>query len=101
MLYTIDKKVYDVIINSIISENVVSKALIKALHLLIEKLPHPYKIRWIKKGTEAKVTEICKIPFSIMKYYQDEVAFDVIDMDAFRVLHGCPWQFNVNAIHKG
>lgn len=51
------------IIDSGSSENVVSKALVKALSLETEKHPCPYKIRWIKKGVATKVQEVYTVPF--------------------------------------
>lgn len=98
---TIQQKVCDVIIDSCSVENLVSKALVKKLQLKTSKHPSPYKISWIKKGAEAKVTEVCKVPLSIGKTYKDEITCDVIDMDACHVLLGRPWQFDVNATHKG
>lgn len=44
---------------------------------------------------------MCKVRFSRGKYYQDEVQFDVVEMDACQVLLGRPWQYNVEALHKG
>ena len=89
------------IIDSGSSENIVSKALVKALSLETEKHPCPYKIGWIKKGVATKVQEVCTVPFSIGKYYADEVKCDVVDMDACHLFLGRPWQFDVNATHRG
>ena len=52
---TIQNKVRNVIIDSGSSENVVSKALVKALNLKTEKHPSPYKTAWIKKGPKVQV----------------------------------------------
>ena len=98
---TIQKKVYHVIIDSGSCENIVSKALVKALNLTTEDHPRPYKIGWIKKGSEMQVNKVCKIPLSIGKFYQDEVVCDVVDMDACHVLLGQPWQFDVDPIYRG
>lgn len=87
---TINLKVCNVIIDSGSSENVVSKAMVKALRLETEKHPYPYKIGWIKKGVGTKVQEICKVPFFIGKYYADKVKCDVVDMDACHLLLGRP-----------
>lgn len=89
------------IIDSGSSENVVSQALVKALSLEMEKHPCPYKIGWKKKGVATKVQEVCTVPFSIGKYYAEEVKCDVVDMDACHLLLGRPWQFYVNATHRG
>ena len=96
---TINSKVCNVIIDSESSENVVSKAMVKALGLETEKHLCPHKIGWINKGVATKVQEICRVPFSIGKYYVDEVKCDVVDMDACHLLLGRPWQFDVNATH--
>jgi hypothetical protein len=43
--------------------------MVTKLGLKTEKHPSPYKIGWIRQGAEAKVTEICRIQFSIGKNY--------------------------------
>ena len=82
-------------------EKIVSRSIVKALSLATEKHPHPYRVGWIKKGTDTQVTEVCRISFSIGKFYQDEITCDVLEMDASHLLLGLPWQFDVNALHHG
>ena len=67
----------------------------KLLKLLIEKHPNPYTIGWIKAAKKIEVKE-CKVPFSIGKYW-DKVYCDVVDMDAFQLLFGRPWQYDLDA----
>ena len=48
-----------------------------------------------------KITEQCKLPLSLEKTYRAEVLCDIVEMDACHVLLGRPWQFDVDATHKG
>ena len=64
---TISKRVCDLIIDSGSVENIVSKSLVAKLGLKTEKHPSPYKIGWIKKGTETLVTQQCRVTFSMAK----------------------------------
>lgn len=80
--------------------NFVSQKLVDYLKLPTEKRTDPHMLGWVKKGQSVKVTEVCKIPLSIGKHYKHEIWYDVIDM-ASHVLLGRPWQFDVDATHKG
>ena len=56
---TINQRVCDVIIDGGSGENIVSKAMVSKLGLTTVKHLEPYKIGWIKRGTETLVTEQC------------------------------------------
>ena len=47
------------------------------------------------------MTNLCHVPISIDKFYQDSVACDVVDVDAFHILLGRPWQHDIDATHRG
>lgn len=47
-----NKKVHDGIIDNGSSENVVSRTLVKAMGLSLQKHPQSYKVGWIRKGLE-------------------------------------------------
>lgn len=48
-----------------------------------------------------RITKQCNLPLSLGKYYRSTVLCDVVDMEASHVLLGRPWQFDVDATHKG
>ena len=45
---------------------------------------------WIKNVDPMEVTERCKVPLSIGKFYKDEIVCDVVNMDACHMLLGRP-----------
>lgn len=98
---TIFNKIVELIIDSGSCENIISQGLVKILNLPVEKHPEPYHIVWITKGEGIKVKERCKVPFSIGKFYKDDVLCDIVDMDACQLLFGRPWQFDLGTTHDG
>ncbi|KAK9123679.1 hypothetical protein Sjap_013281 [Stephania japonica] len=75
--------------------------MVKALEISTTLHPTPYKISWIRKWAETKISDQCRVPFSLGQRYQDIVLCDVVEMDACHLLLGRPWQFDVRAIHRG
>ncbi|CAA6665375.1 unnamed protein product [Spirodela intermedia] len=65
---------------------IVDEKVYDKLGLKIEKHPHPYRIGWIKKDYEIRVTETCLVKFSIEKVYFDEIYCDVVEMDACHLI---------------
>ncbi|GKD69686.1 putative receptor protein kinase ZmPK1, partial [Tanacetum coccineum] len=91
--------VLNVIIDGGSSENIISRDIVTRLKLTPKKHPEPYKIGWIKAVGEVRVTEQCEVLFSMGKY-KDTVLFDIVDMDAYHVLLGRPWQFEMWCIKE-
>ena len=85
--YTINDKLFELIIDSGSFENIISREVVRELKLPIEKHPHPYMIGWIKAAEKIEVNECCKVPFSVGKY-RDEVYYDVVEIDAYHLLFG-------------
>nr|GEW46154.1 hypothetical protein [Tanacetum cinerariifolium] len=94
----VKEKICYMIIDGGSCENLVSKALVKAIKLPTKPHPSPYHIGRIKKGLALKVTEICKVPLAIEKYYNELVTCDIVDMEACHVLLGRPWQCDVDSL---
>ncbi|KAA3457091.1 mutant gag-pol polyprotein [Gossypium australe] len=80
--------------------NVASTLMVEKLAFSTTKHSSPYKIQWLNKGVELKVTKQALVPFSIRKY-QDEVLCDVVPMHARHLLLGRPWQFDRRVKHDG
>ncbi|XP_027351492.1 uncharacterized protein LOC113862615 [Abrus precatorius] len=64
---TTQGKICDVIIDSGSCENVVSSYMVEKLKLPTKDHPHPYKLQWLNKGNEVKVSQRCLVAFLIGK----------------------------------
>lgn len=96
----INSKPFILIIDSGSQENIIGKSVVEKLKLSVEKHPSPYSIGWIKSVGDIRVTERCRVPFSIGRY-RDEVYCDVVDMEACHILFGRPWQYDYDVKHLG
>ncbi|GJU88802.1 transposon ty3-I gag-pol polyprotein [Tanacetum coccineum] len=70
----VHQMVFDLIVDSESTENIVSRDIVHRLNLRTKKHPNPK--------------------------YKDKVICDIVDMDACRILLGRPWEFDVNVTHK-
>jgi hypothetical protein len=61
---------------------------------------HPYYIQWLNNNGKAKVTHTPCVHFSIGTYH-DYVDCNVVSMQAYSLLLGCPWEFDTDAVHLG
>lgn len=68
------------------TKNHLARNLVKAIGLSTKNHPKPYKVRWIKRGTETWVIVVCKVPLSKRNFYQDSFVCDVLEMDACNIL---------------
>jgi hypothetical protein len=89
-----------VIIDSGITDNLVSTEMVEKLELETTKHPSPYKVSWLQKGHRVSVTKQCLVKFKIGNYH-DEIMCDVIPMDVCHILLGRPWQYDRNVVHDG
>jgi hypothetical protein len=61
---------------------------------------HPYYIQGLNNSGTAKVTHTTHIYFSIGTYH-DYADCDVVPMQAYSLLLGCPWEFDTDVVHRG
>ena len=85
---TILGKVCKFVIDAWSCDNIISTEAVKKLALKTEKHPKPYKLAWLRKGGEVKVSRRACVTFSIGKTYKDEIWCDVVDMDVCHLLLG-------------
>jgi hypothetical protein len=89
-----------VIIDSGITDKLVSMEMVEKLELETTTHLKPYKVSWLQKGHQVMVTKQFLVEFKIGGY-RDEIICDVIPMDVCHILLGIPWQFDRNVIHDG
>nr|XP_025625248.1 uncharacterized protein LOC112717433 [Arachis hypogaea] len=75
---TTQGKVCKVIIDSESCENVVATYMVEKLKIPTEEHPHPYKLQWLRKGNEVKVTRRCCVQFSIGSKYTDKDGVKIV-----------------------
>jgi hypothetical protein len=80
--------------------NLVNSEVVKKLGLTMRAHPHPYNIQWFNNNGKVKVMQTARVHFSIGSYHA-VADFDVVPMDAYSLLLGCHWEFDVDAIHHG
>lgn len=88
------------IVDSGSTNNLVSQEMVEKLILEKTKHPNPYKVTWLQKGHQLLVNEQCLASFQIGNY-RDEIMCDVMSMDAYHIILGSPWQYELKAIHDG
>jgi len=98
--YLITNKLCSLIIDWGSCTNVASTRVEDKLALPIISHTKPYKLQWLSDEGEIMVNKQVFINFSIGKY-KDEVLYDVVPMEATRVLLGRPWQYDRHVLHDG
>ena len=74
--------------------------MVNKLGLPTTRHPKLYKLQWLNDSGEVRVTKQVLVVFRIGKY-EDEVVCDVVQMQAWHLLLGRPWQFNRQVKHDG
>jgi hypothetical protein len=93
-------RVCKVIIDSGITDKLVSTEMVEKLELETTAHTSLYRVSWLQKGHRVTITKQCLVEFKIGGY-RDEILCEMILMDVCHVLLGLPWQYDINFIHDG
>ena len=77
------------IVDSGCQKNLISSEVVKRLKLPTTPHPQPYNIGWLSQGRDIRVSQKCRLPYSI-KPFKDEVVCDVAPLEVCGVLLGQP-----------
>jgi hypothetical protein len=80
--------------------NLVSANFVANIGLTTRLHTNPYYIQWLNNSGKAKVTHTARVHFSIGTCH-DYADCDVVPMQAYSLLLGHPWEFDIDAIHHG
>ncbi len=89
----IDSQRAIVIIDSGVSGNFISKALVRLVGLLTRRKKDPYDLRMADGSTLLTGSvdeETTSLPFVIQRYYK-EMSFDIIGIATYYIILGMPW----------
>lgn len=90
----------DLIIDGGSESKCVSQSLVTQLNLKTRPHPHPYKMKCLDSNTSGTVSKQCLVSLTLGTYI-NEVLCDVLEMDAFHLLLGRPWQYDRRTIYNG
>ncbi|GJW95820.1 hypothetical protein Tco_0175492 [Tanacetum coccineum] len=94
-LFTLKIQVKQELIEAIVDigseKNLISSSLVERLGLETTPHPRPYSLGWIKKDVDTQVNRQCKFHFAITNQFIDEVTCEVVPLDIFQVIFGCPY----------
>lgn len=85
---TVKGKIYRYVIDSGSSHNVISEMAVDKLGLRRSDHPAPYKLVWLKAGSEIRVVQRALVSLSIGSYYKDKIYCDIVPMDVSHILLG-------------
>jgi len=91
----------NVIVDNKSCENVASNYIAEKFKSQPIEHQDPYKLQWLNKDNEVKVSQHDIASFSIRKNYKQRLWFDVIPMDGYHILHERPWQYDRYALYNG
>jgi hypothetical protein len=86
------------IVDSGNQKNLISIEFIKRLDLPIMLHPQPYTIRWLRQGSNLRVSQQCRLSYDINPF-KDEVLCDVSPLEVCDVLFGQPFLWKRHVVY--
>jgi hypothetical protein len=80
-------------------KNLISAEVFMQLSLLTMPHPHPYTIKWLRKGSDIHVSQQCRLSYDI-KPFKDEVLCDVVPIEVCNVLLGQPYLWKRHVVYE-
>jgi hypothetical protein len=87
------------IVDSGSQKNLISVEVVKRLGLPTTTHPQPYTIGWLHQGRDLRVSQQCRLPYSI-KPFIDEVLCDIAPLDVSDVLLGQPYLWKRHVVYE-
>ena len=78
--------------------NLISEAIVKKLGLLTTPHKKPYPLGWLCDKPKLQVTWQCKLKFSFVSAFVDEVELDIVPLDICGIVLGSPYLYDRKAI---
>ena len=78
--------------------NLIPEEVVKKLNLTTTPHPKPYPLGWVCDESQLQVTKQCKIRFSIIANFVDEVEANVVPLDICGLVLGSPYLYDQKSI---
>ena len=78
--------------------NLISEAIVKKLGLLTTPHKKPYPLVWLSDKAQLQVTRQCKLKFSFVSAFVDEVELDIVPLNICGIVLGSPYLYDRKAI---
>jgi hypothetical protein len=87
------------IIDSDSQKNLISTEVVKCFTLPTMPHPQPYTIGWLHQGSNLRVSQKCRLSYSI-KPFKDEVVCDVSPLEVCDVILGQPYLWKRHVVYE-
>jgi len=87
------------IVDSSSQKNLISVEIVKWLALLTTPQPQPYTIRWLYQGSDLRINQQCRFPYTINPF-KDELLCDVTPLEFCDVILGQAYLWKHHVLYE-